>query len=120
LERILFSLAAVFIGISAFIRTSALAHPESSNLSHGSAVRPDGSYRIIRYPAQVGNFLFSLGLAFFAPLSGFVVLVTLEAILAFRLIRREQELRSAVIDWPPHSNSTEPLQTHGPAPGFGL
>ena len=45
--------------------------------------------------------------------------MTSEAILAFRLIRREQELRSAVIDSPPHSNSTEPLQTHGPARGFG-
>jgi protein-S-isoprenylcysteine O-methyltransferase Ste14 len=120
LERMLFSLAAAFIGISAFIRTWALANPENSTLGHGSAVRRDGLYRFIRYPAQVGNFLFSLGLAFFAPVSRFVILVIVEAIRTFRLIRREQELRSAVNDSPADSKSTEALQSHRPTPGFGL
>jgi protein-S-isoprenylcysteine O-methyltransferase Ste14 len=115
LERLLFGVAAVLIGGSAAIRTWARAYPEDS--SGGGLTRRDGPYRYIRYPEQLGNLLFSIGLGFFAPLLGLVILVTGEAIVSLRLVRRERALRSAGTPEPADSNSTQLLPSYRrPAP----
>jgi len=113
LERLFFALAAVLIGGSGAIRTWARAYKESSNFTDNSPVRREGPYRHIRYPEQLGNLLFSMGLGFFAPASGFVLLLTGEAIVFFRLIRREQEFRSAETHQAANPNSTPLLVLQG-------
>jgi hypothetical protein len=71
LERILFSLAAAFIGIAAFIRNWALAHPESSSF----ALRLIGSPRWVpsHYPLPGAGREFSLlsWTSFFCTAIGF-------------------------------------------------
>ncbi len=94
LERLLFALATLLIGVAAAVRTWALSYPKPSVPGHGSLLHWGGPYRYLRYPQELGNLLFAIGLGFLAPLSGFVILVAGEAILLFRLIQREAELRN--------------------------
>jgi protein-S-isoprenylcysteine O-methyltransferase Ste14 len=120
LERLLFALAAILIGGSAAIRTWARAYTGSSSFIDNLPVRREGPYRRLRYPEQLGNLFFSVGLGFFTPFSGFVLLLTGEAIAFFRLIRREKELRSAETHQPAHPIPAQLLVSPGvPPPGRG-
>jgi protein-S-isoprenylcysteine O-methyltransferase Ste14 len=107
LERLFFALATLLIGIATALRTWARAYPESSVPGNGPPVLRDGPYGYLRYPQELGNLLFAIGLGFLAPLSGFVVLVAGEAILVFRLIQRETERKTYAEDAGP--NVTQPL-----------
>ena len=90
-ERLLFTVAALLIGMAAVIRTVALTRVDRS--------RPQTYFR---YPEEFGNLLFSVGLGFFAPLPGFLWLVTAESIVFLRQVRGERSLRPetrSAIDW---------------------
>lgn len=94
LERELFGVAAALIGIGALLRTWAAAKPEAAWAGAAVRVRSDGPYRYVRYPRQLGNLLFSIGLAFLAPIAGFLLLVLGETLMAVRLIQHERQLRN--------------------------
>jgi protein-S-isoprenylcysteine O-methyltransferase Ste14 len=91
LERVLFAVATLLIGAGAALRTWARVYSAPS-MAGGRSVSRHSPYRHLRYPGQLGNLLFTTGLAFLAPLWGFVLLIVGEAILVFRLIQREKAL----------------------------
>jgi hypothetical protein len=88
LERLLFAVGTVLIGVGAMLRTWARAHSESD--SPKLAPR----FRLTNYPELFGSLLFTVGLAFLAPLWGSILLIVGESILVFRLIQREKLNRS--------------------------
>jgi len=110
LERLLFAIATMLIGVSTAMRTWALAYPGSSFPGHASQ-RRHGPYRYLGYPQQLGNLLFSIGLGFLAPLLGFVLLVVGEAIIFLRLVGREKELTLLGMSQP---SPSQPLFRLGP------
>jgi hypothetical protein len=85
-ERVLFAVAALLTGIAATIRTSALTRRDRPS--------PQGHFRS---PEQLGNLLFSIGLGFFAPLPGFLLLVAAESIVFVHLVQHERSLRTPEI-----------------------
>jgi hypothetical protein len=99
LERLFFGVATVLIGVSSAVRTWARVGPQRAIVGRESSVlregRRDGPYRYVSYPLQIGNLLFSIGLGCLAPALGFLLLVTGETVVYFRLIRRERENRTA-------------------------
>jgi protein-S-isoprenylcysteine O-methyltransferase Ste14 len=95
LERLLFALATLFIGVSTVVRTWAGAYPWPPDPGFPPPFRRDGPYRYLRNPRQLANILFAIGLASLAPLWGFAFLIAGEAILALRLIEREKEANDA-------------------------
>jgi len=110
-ERLLFALATILIGVSTAMRTWARAQSELPGPAGASDLR-EGPYRYSAHPKQLGNFLFSIGLAFLAPLPGFVFLVIAEAIIFVRLARRESSLAGS------DSNARQPLEADASIPGF--
>jgi protein-S-isoprenylcysteine O-methyltransferase Ste14 len=104
LERLLFALATLLIGVSTALRTWAGAYAERPASGLVASIRRDGPYRYFRYPLQLGSLFFSIGLGFLAPMSGFVVLVAGETIVAFRLIGREEKLRRMLASQPASRN----------------
>jgi Na+-transporting NADH:ubiquinone oxidoreductase subunit NqrB len=123
LERLFFGAATLLIGVSSAIRTWARACPERAVIGRESSFsresRCDGPYRYVSYPLQIGNLLFSLGLGFLAPAVGFVLLVTGESVVCFRLIRREQELKHAESSQRFGPDSTQTLLSQRPLLGMG-
>jgi Na+-transporting NADH:ubiquinone oxidoreductase subunit NqrB len=117
LERLLFTVATILIGVSTVVRTWARACPGSPILGHTPPLPRDGPYRYLPYPQRLGNLLFSIGLGFLAPLSGFVVLVAGEAIIFLRLIRREKEVTRTSLSMSQPLPSREPLFAVGPTWG---
>jgi protein-S-isoprenylcysteine O-methyltransferase Ste14 len=114
LERLLFAIATVFIGAATVIRTWAGAYPDRCKSELGSATRRDGPYRYLRYPRQLGSLLYSIGLGFLAPLPGFIFLIAAEAMVALRLMRREEALRRAEAARPASANETQTLASRQP------
>lgn len=111
LERLLFAIATILMGVSTAVRTWARAYPGFSIPGHASPRRCYGPYRYLRYPQQLGNLLFSIGLGFLAPLPGFVLLVVGGAIIFLRLVRREKELTVLGMSQP---SASQPLFGLGP------
>jgi hypothetical protein len=95
LERLLFALATLLIGVSTALRTWAGAYAERP-ASGLATIRRDGPYRYFRYPVEIGSLFFSIGLGFLAPISGFVALVAGETVVALRLIGWEEKSRRRV------------------------
>ena len=90
LERAIFAVATALIGIGSILRTWGRASTFAGSLGKKSVwLRSGCSPAFLPYPFHVGTLLFSIGLGFLAPLSGFVFLIVAEAIFAFRLILRE-------------------------------
>ena len=82
-ERFLFAVATLLIGGGTALRTFAHVYPKVCGI---------GPYRYLDHPHQLGNLLFSIGLASLAPFAGFVFLSLAEGLVFLRLIRRRQEL----------------------------
>jgi hypothetical protein len=117
LERLLFALATILIGVSTAVRTWAGAYSE---VGSSSSVHCDGPYRYFRNPQQLGNVLFAIGLGSLAPLWGFIFLVTGGTILSLRLIQREDETRNIEGVRPPSPVVTQPKVSQRPLRGFPL
>ncbi|MGA2430442.1 MAG: hypothetical protein ABSH13_18230 [Candidatus Acidiferrum sp.] len=117
LERLLFAIATVFIGAATVIRTWAGAYPDHSKSELGSATRRDGPHRYLRHPRQLGTLLYSIGLGFLAPLPGFLFLVAAEAMVAVRLIRREEASHCTEVARPASANETQSLAPRQPVLG---
>jgi hypothetical protein len=83
LERLCFACATALIGTGAALRTAALvsAPMKPENGGHRPRIRPFG---------PIGSLLFSVGVASLAPLSGAVILLLGESVLALRLILLER------------------------------
>jgi hypothetical protein len=81
-ERALFLLATLLMGFSAAICTWARACSRS-----GARV---GARAYFRYPQYIGDLVYAIALGSWAPLWGFILLVTGEAVRLFRLIQREE------------------------------
>jgi protein-S-isoprenylcysteine O-methyltransferase Ste14 len=111
-ERLLFALATLLIGVSTALRTWAGAYAERPASGLAATLRCDGPYRYVRYPLELGSLFFSIGLGFLAPMSGFVILVAGETIVAFRLIGREEKLRSTVPSQPASLNECGSRTSH--------
>ena len=99
LERAAFSLATLLIGFATGLRTWGYAHALSAR---SEPLSRRGSLSCnLRYPLHVGSLVFAIGLAFLAPLPGFIFLVIAETILAIRLIVREEATDSESLSKPP-------------------
>jgi len=121
LERSLFALATLLIGVAAGICTWARAYPESDFSGPSAAIACDGPYRYVRHPRYLGTLLYAVGLGSLAPLPGFVVLVAGDALLVFRLIRRWDALEdaaSSAADQPRAPRLLPSLQPFCPAKGL--
>jgi len=95
LERSLFAMATLLIGVAAAICTWTRAYPEPDFSGASAPVACDGPYRYLRYPRYLGTLFYAVGLGSLAPLPGFIILVAGDALLVFRLIRRTDALKSA-------------------------
>jgi protein-S-isoprenylcysteine O-methyltransferase Ste14 len=95
LERALFAVAAILMGVGALLRTWAGASADASRAVDSLPVPSDGPYRYVRYPRQLGSLLFSIGLGFLTPIAGFVLLVVGETLVTVRLILHERALVDA-------------------------
>lgn len=91
MERLLFAVATVFIGAGAALRTWAKARSASSPPTRVSGIL------YTEYSDLVGRLLFTCGVAFLAPFWGAILLGAGEAVLVFRLIRRDHALRATVL-----------------------
>jgi len=88
LERALFGLATVLVGIASGLSTRARARPQTYLAKANSGLRASERGSQSQY---AGDFLYAIGLGSLAPLWGFIILVTGEAIRIFRLTRRANE-----------------------------
>ena len=121
LERSLFAVATLLMGVAAGISTWARAYPGSDLAAVSAPATAGGPYRYLRYPQQLGDFLFSVGLGSLAPLSGFLILVAGQALLVFRLIRRANSLALAATSPQPLQQPSDPAPSSCPAhPANGL
>jgi hypothetical protein len=93
LERLLFLLATLLIGVGSWLRTWALS--ETATGVSGTQARSRGFHRLLTFSKHLGNLLFSIGLASLAPLWGFILLTVGEAVVVLRLIGREEETGAA-------------------------
>jgi protein-S-isoprenylcysteine O-methyltransferase Ste14 len=92
LERSFFAFAGLLIGAAAAICTWGCAYSEPDFADASASVACDGPYRYLRYPMYLGTLLYAVGLGSLAPIPGFVILVTGDALLVSRLIRRTDQL----------------------------
>ena len=84
-ERLLFAFAAALMGGAALIRTRALVHPDRKRTSDAETL---------------GDLIFTIGLAFFAPISGFIILMAGETMIFYRLIRHKAtRLQDSETSW---------------------
>lgn len=86
LEHFFFLVATLLIGAGASLCTWAGLFSRPSEPT--SAVSPVATSQWLRYPQQLGDWLFSLGLASLLPLSGCILLISGESIRLLRLVRR--------------------------------
>jgi protein-S-isoprenylcysteine O-methyltransferase Ste14 len=113
LERSLFAVAALLMGVGAGICTWARVYSETDLSGISARSRIAGPYRYVRYPQQLGNFLFAVGLGSLAPLGGFLILVAGQALLIFRLIRRAETSTPAgdsLVPQPPVANWSQAVR----------
>jgi protein-S-isoprenylcysteine O-methyltransferase Ste14 len=92
--RLLFALAAVVLGLAAFIRTwaSSYLHAQvvyASEVKTKSLVA-DGPYRFVRNPLYLGNVLMAFAMGAMMSRFGFVTVVVAMIVFSYRLILREE------------------------------
>src|ERR1700690_2390274 len=83
-EHFIFSLATILVGAGAALCTWAQA--SSMPTMPGAQIPGDGPNPFSRYPDQIGDLLFAIGIATLAPPRGAVILVMGEALRNVRLI----------------------------------
>lgn len=91
-ERLFFAFGTLLIGASTALRTWAHTRGGPPGFRQPLPFLNSTFDWHRRYPLEIGNFLFSIGVGLLAPLSGFVFLVLSESILMVRLIAREQSI----------------------------
>jgi len=126
LEHLCFSAATLLIAFAAGLCTRARATRKPAE--PGASASPRGPFPFVRYPQQLGDLLFAIGIASLAPLWGAVLLVFGEAVRLLRLIRRQSEdARIPEVVGSNTSPSQRELQSFNasaaqsvkPAPGWG-
>jgi hypothetical protein len=107
LEHILFCLATLLIGAGAAVCTWSSAFIEPPNAdSYDSSV---GRGRL--HTLHLGDWLYAVGLAFLAPLWGFIVIVVGESIRIARLLLREKDDAQRRRTLSPQSSDSTPNPT---------
>ena len=93
--RIVITIGALFVFLSAAIRTWGAAYLRSSVVhdtsQHSEALVADGPFRYTRNPLYLANLPMAIGIGVLASRSGFIFLVVANWIFVYRLIFREEE-----------------------------
>jgi len=93
--RIVITIGALFVFLSAAIRTWGAAYLRTSVVhdtsQHSQALVADGPFRYTRNPLYLANLPMAIGIGVLASRSGFIFLVIVNWIFVYRLIFREEE-----------------------------
>jgi protein-S-isoprenylcysteine O-methyltransferase Ste14 len=93
--RIVITIGALFVFLSATIRTWGAAYLRTSVVhdasQHSEALVADGPFRYTRNPLYLANLPMAIGIGVLASRSGFIFLVLANWIFVYRLIFREEE-----------------------------
>jgi len=93
--RIVITIGALFVFLSAAIRTWGAAYLRTTVVhdtsQHSEALVADGPFRYTRNPLYLANLPMAIGIGLLASRSGFIFLVLANWIFVYRLIFREEE-----------------------------